>query len=338
MPIIGQNVGCRPKPRPPLKLSVAMITYNHECFIRQALESVLAQRVDFDYEIVVGEDCSTDGTRAILMDFYRRYPERIVPLLHDRNIGVMRNFQTTLGACRGEYLAIIEGDDYWTGEDKLKRQVDFLEQHPDYAMSFHRAQIRDETGAGRAGVFPHIGFKAGSYTIEDLLVENFISTCTVMYRWGSVGPLPDWFLDLKLGDWPLHILVAQSGKISLLDEIMAVYRMHSGGMWTSGQGIDQKYAMQRMMTALDRHMNFRYKNAIRRWRSVCYFDMAIIERLNENRIATLRYLAASLCKGALPLDGRWRALMSLFAYSVFGIRRPSGSASKPKLTKGKSHR
>lgn len=298
-----------------------MITYNHERFIRQALESVLAQHVNFDYEIVVGEDCSTDGTRAILMDFYRRYPERIVPLLHDRNIGAMRNFQATLAACRGQYLAILEGDDYWTCEDKLKRQVDFLDQHPDYAISFHRAQIRDETGAGRAGVFPHLGLKAGSYTIEDLLVENFISTCTVMYRWGSVGPLPDWFPDLKLGDWPLHILVAQSGKISLAHEIMAVYRMHSGGMWTSGSGIDQKYAMLRMMTALDRHMDFRYKNAIRRWRSVCYFDMAIIERLNGNRMATIKYLVASMRNGGLSLAGRWRALAALLVYSVLGVRR-----------------
>jgi glycosyltransferase involved in cell wall biosynthesis len=320
-PILSQSVGGQPEPRSTLKLSVAMITYNHERFIRQALESVLAQHVNFDYEIVVGEDCSTDGTRAILMDFYRRYPERIVPLLHDRNIGAMRNFQATLAACRGQYLAILEGDDYWTCEDKLKRQVDFLDQHPDYAISFHRAQIRDETGAGRAGVFPHLGLKAGSYTIEDLLVENFISTCTVMYRWGSVGPLPDWFPDLKLGDWPLHILVAQSGKISLAHEIMAVYRMHSGGMWTSGSGIDQKYAMLRMMTALDRHMDFRYKNAIRRWRSVCYFDMAIIERLNGNRMATIKYLVASMRNGGLSLAGRWRALAALLVYSVLGVRR-----------------
>jgi len=317
-----------------MKLSVAMTTYNHEAFIRQALESVLAQRVNFDYEIVVGEDKSTDGSRAILMNLHQRYPERIVPLLRDENMGAARNFQATLAACRGQYLAYIEGDDYWTCEDKLQRQVDFLDRHPDYAICCHRAQIRDETGAGRMDVLPHQ--TAGTYTMKDLLAENFIPTCTVMYRWGSVGPLPDWFLDLKLGDWPLHILVARSGKIELMDEVMAVYRMHSGGMWTSGEAIDQKYAMMRMMKALDRHLSFQYANAIHRTYAVFYFDMAIIERLNGNRIATLRYLAASLCRG-LSLAGRWRALMSLFAYSVLGIRRPNGSASEPKLTKGQSH-
>src|SRR5271167_3774085 len=103
-----------------MKLSVMMITYNHEGFIAQAIESVLAQRVNFDYEIVVGEDCSTDRTRDILMDFHRQYPDRIVPLLRNQNIGAMRNAEATLAACRGQYLALIEGDDYWTCEDKLQ--------------------------------------------------------------------------------------------------------------------------------------------------------------------------------------------------------------------------
>src|SRR5579864_5044611 len=107
-----------------MKLSVMMITYNHERFIAQALDSILAQQVNFDYEIVVGEDCSADGTRAILMDFHRRYPSRIVPFLRDRNMGAMPNFESTLRACRGQYLALLEGDDYWTSPDKLQRQVD----------------------------------------------------------------------------------------------------------------------------------------------------------------------------------------------------------------------
>src|SRR5579864_5088925 len=117
-----------------MKVSVMMITYNHERFIAQALESVLAQRVNFDYEIVIGEDCSTDRTREILLEFCRRYPKRIVPLLKDKNVGAMRNVEATLAACRGQYLALLEGDDYWTCEDKLQRQIDFLDEHPDYAI------------------------------------------------------------------------------------------------------------------------------------------------------------------------------------------------------------
>jgi glycosyltransferase involved in cell wall biosynthesis len=319
MPIQSQNEDGRPGPRGAVKLSVAMITYNHESFIGQALESVLAQHVNFDYEIVVGEDCSTDGTRAILLDFCRRYPERIVPLLHDRNIGALRNFQATLAACRGQYLAIVEGDDYWTCQGKLQRQVDFLDGHPDYAICFHRARICDETASGRVDVLPPC--PAGTYTNEDLIAFNLIPTCTVMYRWGSVGRLPDWFLDQKLGDWPLHILVARSGKIMLMDEVMAVYRMHSGGIWTAAQAVNQKHAMMRMLKALDQHLNFQYTDLIQRTLAVLYFDMAIIERLNGNRMATLKHLAASLRNGRLPLAGRWRGLAALLAYSALGVKR-----------------
>src|ERR1700676_449892 len=117
-----------------MKLSVMMITYNHERYIAQAIESILAQKVNFDYELVIGEDCSTDGTRAVILDFHRRYPSRIVPLLRERNLGGPRNFLGTLAACRGKYLALLEGDDYWICTDKLQRQVDFLEANPAWAI------------------------------------------------------------------------------------------------------------------------------------------------------------------------------------------------------------
>src|SRR6266478_192430 len=148
-----------------MKVSVMMITYNHQRFIAQALESILAQAVNFDYEIVVGEDCSTDETRNVLMDFYRRYPDRIVPLLRNPNLGVMGNLEATLRECRGQYLALLEGDDYWTSGDKLQRQADFLDSHPDYAVCCHRAQIVDDLGASQGSVFPTS--PVGSYGLRD---------------------------------------------------------------------------------------------------------------------------------------------------------------------------
>lgn len=298
-----------------------MITYNHERFIRQALESVLAQRVNFDYEIVVGEDCSSDGTRAIVMDLYHQNPGRIVPFFRDRNMGAMWNFRETLASCRGQYLALLEGDDYWTSEDKLQKQVDFLDQHPDYALCCHRAQVRDETGAGRDRTWPGPDFIAGSYTIEDLIEENFIGTCTVMYRWGSIGRIPEWFLNLKLGDWPLHILVARSGKIELMDEVMAVYRMHSGGAWTSAQSLDQKYSMVRVLRTVDRHLDFQYQDAIRRRLTTYYFGMAMEERVKRNRMATMRNLISCVRAGRWRLPARFIDWASLLGYGVLGVDR-----------------
>jgi glycosyltransferase involved in cell wall biosynthesis len=299
-----------------MKLSVILITYNHERFIARTIESVLAQRVNFEYEIVIGEDCSTDGTRAVIMDFYRRYPGRIVPLLRDRNLGAMRNAETTLAACRGQYLAFIEGDDYWTCDNKLQRQVDFLDAHHDCAICCHRVEILDEMGIGRAGVFP--SHAAGSYTIEDLLRENFVFTCATVVRGDLSNPLPGCFLEMKVGDWPRAALVARHGKIELLDEVMAVYRVHSGGVYSSLSLPNQLIETTRMLTVLDKHLEFQYTRAIRRTLAESYFELACHARQDRNRKETAKHLASCLRNGGWQLPGCQRTLASFAAYTLLG--------------------
>ncbi|MBM3299903.1 MAG: glycosyltransferase, partial [Deltaproteobacteria bacterium] len=110
--------------------SVLMITYNHRPYIAQAIECALNQQTDFPFEIVIGEDCSTDGTREIVFEYQRKHPDVIRVLTSDRNLGPMHNFLRTFDACTGKYVAICEGDDYWHHPEKLKMQVDFLESHP----------------------------------------------------------------------------------------------------------------------------------------------------------------------------------------------------------------
>jgi glycosyltransferase involved in cell wall biosynthesis len=302
-----------------MKLSVILITFNQEQFIGKALESVLAQRVKFDYEIVIGEDGSTDGTRAVIMDFHRRYPGRIVPLLRDRNVGAIRNFEATLTSCRGQYLALIEGDDYWTCDDKLQRQVDFLETHHDSAICCHRVQVLDEMGTGRKGVFP--SYTAGPYTIEDLLKENFVMTCTAVVRRGLVDPLPGWFPEMKLGDWPLFALIARHGKIELMDEVMAAYRVHSGGVWSSRPPISQLREITRMLPALDRHLGFQYTRTIRRTLARSYFEMACHAREDGNRTETGKHLVNCLWHGGWQLHGSRRTLAAFAAFTLLGSWR-----------------
>jgi glycosyltransferase involved in cell wall biosynthesis len=301
-----------------MKLSVVMITYNHERFIAHAIESVLAQRVNFDYELVIGEDCSADGTRAVIMDFQRRFPDKIIPLLRERNLGPMANFNGALAACRGEYLALLEGDDYWTSEDKLQTQIDFLDTHPEYAVCCARAQLLDETGRGYSGIHPT--FPSGSYTIADLLETNWIITCTVMYRWGSVGPLPDWFLTLKMGDWPLHILVGRSGKIRLMDEVVGVYRIHPGGAWSSLSPVDQLLAIRQMLRALNKHLDFQYTETMRQTLARIGLDLAVIARAggNGSRAETAKHVLSCLRDGGWQLPGSHRLLAGLAAYALIG--------------------
>jgi glycosyltransferase involved in cell wall biosynthesis len=298
-----------------MKLSIVMITYNHERFIAQALSSILKQHVNFNFEIIVADDCSTDGTRAIVKNFHGRYPDKIIPLLRERNLGAMRNFKETLATCRGQYVAVLEGDDYWTCSDKVQKQVDFLDGHPDHAVCCARALFVDETVTGHSFVAPVI--PAGSYTIRDLFDQNLVVTCTVMYRWGLVGSLPDWVLSLKMADWPLHILVGRSGKIRLLDEVMSVYRIHPGGAWSSLSQAEQLLASIQMLKAVDKHLGCQYTNLIRPSVARRYLELANIARFNGSRTETVRCLwkYAHIGGWRLPVS---RLLASLAAYALIG--------------------
>ena len=122
-------------------VSIEIITYNHAPFIRQCIEGVLMQKTTFPYELVIGEDCSTDGTREIVLDYAQKYPEIIRVITSESNVGAFENEKRAYFACRGKYIAICEGDDYWTDPDKLQKQVDFLEEHPDYSMCCHASKI-----------------------------------------------------------------------------------------------------------------------------------------------------------------------------------------------------
>ena len=123
-----------------------MITYNHERFIAQAIEGVVMQKTQFSYELVIGEDCSTDNTRVIAESYVRKYPDIIRLLPAEKNLGIWANGLRTLKECKGKYLAFCEGDDYWTSPEKLAKQVEMLEKHPGYSICFHNVLVQYEGG------------------------------------------------------------------------------------------------------------------------------------------------------------------------------------------------
>ena len=123
-------------------LSVFMITYNHEKHIAEAIESALMQKTSFKYEIVIGEDCSTDQTREIVLEYATRYADKVKPIYQERNVGANKNAASVREACKGKYIALLEGDDYWIDPLKLQKQVDFLEAHPDFSICSHKSKIR----------------------------------------------------------------------------------------------------------------------------------------------------------------------------------------------------
>lgn len=221
------------------KVSVMSTTYNHERFIAQTVESVLSQETDFPFEMVVGEDCSTDQTRPILRDLQHKYPQSLRLLLREQNWGRRRNFLDTLHTCTGEYTAILDGDDFWIDPKKLQRQADYLDQHSSCALCFHPVYKQLERPPGEDSVAPaprqpHTPpLVKDTYTAQDLARGNFIATCSVMFRSRLLETLPEWIMDVPAADWPLFMLLAQQGDIGYLPQFMGVYRLHSGGIWSA---------------------------------------------------------------------------------------------------------
>lgn len=221
-----------------MKVSVHIITYNHEEYIAQALDSVLMQKVDFDYEIVIGEDCSTDNTRQIVVDYQQKYPDKIRALLHETNIGGTQNDIAVHNACQGEYIAWLEGDDYWTSPHKLQKQVNYLDQHRECSMCFHSTRHFHENGS-RPDYNSKPPIAKEFFELEDLFYGSFMPTCSVMVRRVHIAKLPDWYEQTYAGDWGLQILITKYGKIGYIDEVMGATRIHDRGVWNGLSKIQQ---------------------------------------------------------------------------------------------------
>lgn len=256
-----------------MKVSVAMITYNHEQFIAQAIESALMQQVNFDYEIVIGEDCSTDITRSIVISYQQKYPHKIRLLLPETNLGINRNFMATLQSCQREYIALLEGDDYWISPYKLQKQVDFLDAHPECSICFHNSKHFYQDNSYEPYYSNQPDQKEIS-TIDDLLTYNFIPTASTMFRRGLFGPFPDWFLDLYGGDWPLHILNAQYGSIGYINEVMVATRIHKGGAWNGISKIKQLEGVIKNYLIMRENLAVMRNKVTQTQISKCYFELA----------------------------------------------------------------
>ncbi|MFC2023731.1 glycosyltransferase, partial [Chloroflexota bacterium] len=214
-----------------VKVSVHIITHNHEQFIAEAIESVLMQEADFTVELVIGEDCSTDGTRAIVLDYGDRYPQRIRALLHDRNLGPTLNFLHTLAACRGEYVALLDGDDYWTDPRKLQKQVDYLDRNRECAMCFHPVEVISGQPGPQASVHYPLERKP-TYCLADWLRYTPALWLSMVFR-RSLAEIPAWFHSMHFAHRPFGILLAQRGSCGYIDEIMGAYRSSGLGVYTS---------------------------------------------------------------------------------------------------------
>jgi len=234
------------------EVSICCITYNHEKFIQKTLENFLNQETSFNYEILIGEDHSTDSTRDIIEKFMSLYSGRIILLpKNDVNLGMKRNSARALSACKGAYIAICDGDDYWTDKHKLQKQWEFLKSHPEFVISYANVQAHHGEGID----YTYSGGVKFNLTQEQLIRTEGINTLTAMFR-NVLGDLPPEHQQCGTPDLFLWSLLGQHGRGYYDASILpSVYRIHGNGVHSQKSNVDR--LIDRLMTFYSLFMYYR---------------------------------------------------------------------------------
>jgi glycosyltransferase involved in cell wall biosynthesis len=274
-------------------VSVAIITYNHERFIASAIESAIeqVQVANMPMEIVISDDCSTDGTAAIVREYQSKHPSLIRANLRTVNVGVNRNFRETLESCKGEFIALLEGDDCWTDKQKLELQIAELRTHPDWSGCFHRVQFINADGSNRSELAPTDSCPP---TIDErhlMRSGNIVPTPSLLFRRSALPKFEPDFDALRIGDFPLIVGLSRRGALGYIPKLMAAYRVHNQGTF-SAIGIRRRAAsVTETYDYVDRLTQHRYSRWVRGHKAHWSFLAAIDEGNNASaRINALKTL------------------------------------------------
>lgn len=205
-------------------LSVCVRTHNQERFIGEALDRVLRQHTIFPFEIIISDDASSDGTVAILKEYQKQYPDKIRLLLSDANIGGPENLKRVIEASKAKYVTCLDGDDFYTDDYKLQKQVDILESHPEYAACFHNTWYADENGQLK-GLFNRPDFHAVHDAREFIRERWFVPIHSAVLRREYIE-FPDWYNTVMNDDYVVHLSVAKHGPYYYMPDVMVAYRRH----------------------------------------------------------------------------------------------------------------
>ncbi|MCX5512702.1 glycosyltransferase [Kaistia algarum] len=238
-------------------ITVVLVTYNHENYIDQALAGIFSQELDVEFDVVISDDLSTDGTRTVIQKYIDRYPGRIELIVSDKNLNDQEVSTRAIKAAKGKYIAFLDGDDYWISSEKLRRQFDFMEANPDCAICYHDvARVTDDGEIVRV-----MAGTPGRASIDDIIMGNFIPSCSSFIRRSTIAHTPDWIRELDAGDWAYHVVAAESGWIGHVEGVLAHYRIHDGAAWSTLPLIEQWVRTLSMLTRMERHLGERHRDA-----------------------------------------------------------------------------
>ncbi|MDC4238566.1 glycosyltransferase [Clostridium tertium] len=279
-------------------VSIDCITYNHEKYIAQAIESFLMQKTNFKYEILIHDDSSTDATQEIIKEYQRRYPDIIKPVLQSENQyskGIKRiSYTFNISRAKGKYIAICEGDDYWSDPYKLQKQVDYMEKNDDCGMCFHAYKVESN---GKINKCVRSYKKSKIATVEDIVIGDgdFVATNSILFRKEVMENPPEFYFKCNVGDYPLQILTSMEKYAYYIDEPMSVYRYFSANSWTrrmlSGSDSNKKVISFReniieMLKEVNKFTDNIYANAINK--KILLFKMDVL--LLKNDVDSLKNL------------------------------------------------
>lgn len=249
-----------------IMVSICCEAYNHEKYIRSALDSFLMQKTNFKYEILINDDASTDSTAEIIREYEEKYPNIIKPIYQVENqysqgIKIEPNF--LYPNARGKYIALCNGDDYWTEENKLQMQVDFLEKNEDYSLSVHPSYCENENKSLKSPVDIRGYFKDTSFDINKYIKDYQMSNCNIFFQTSSmvfrkkyvdklIEEKPDFYYCSNIGDINLEMYLLLHGKAFYHDKYMSVYRNNVPGSWTVREYKDkQEKTLKNMRNIFD---------------------------------------------------------------------------------------
>lgn len=229
------------------EVTVICATYNHERYIADALQGFVTQVTSFRFRVLVGDDASSDATASVIEEYAERYPEIIIPILRETNIGAGRNWEDLISRANSKYIAFCDGDDYWIDSLKLQKQFDYMESHPDLRACFHDAEISIETSDGTwfqssdynntddgRLLWPNGNkrfVRRSSYRIENFIPFGFVHTSSMFVRWDYRIGFPDWFFGHGMSDYPMWVLQVNSGRFGYLDETLSIHRRTDQGSY-----------------------------------------------------------------------------------------------------------
>jgi glycosyltransferase involved in cell wall biosynthesis len=258
---LTQSLASQKNPKENITITVVVTTYNHEDYLSKCFDSILAQRGQFDLEIIIGDDFSTDRTPLIIdqyMEIFKAFQVKAIRIPTDENIGIVKNFERCLGFCTGKYFAVCEGDDYWINNSKIQRCLDFMNVHPECSFCFSEFYLLEQT----TGIISRLSDQVNSpevFSTHSLVYNNLIGNFSCcFYDSQYLSEIPRDVFETFTVDWMFNLVYSQFGEIGHLSQILSVYRKHTKGAWTGQRQDEQAIKLYSLINDYNRILDFTY--------------------------------------------------------------------------------